>query len=158
MRSRSDIKRLVRKAYLGDPKTTRDKLAKDAFLDSLIDSEMEWSVFGKKPASIDEALQFAIEYEAFQKGRKSRHNERRGLRLQSGEVEVEEEHLQVSAQSGSIAANVCFFCKQPGHYKRECHQYQSWMKRKGYSMRPAGASSSPAAGSGSASAPAGNRQ
>ena len=78
-----DIKRLVRKAYMDDPKTTRDKIARDAFIDSLNDSDMEWSVHQQKPHTIDHALQYAIEYESFQKGRIRRVGERRGLRMQT---------------------------------------------------------------------------
>jgi hypothetical protein len=63
-----DIKRLVRRAHRDDPKSTRDRLARDSFLDALNNADLEWSVFKQKPTTVDEALQYAIEYEAFKRG------------------------------------------------------------------------------------------
>ena len=78
-----DIKRLVTNAYPDDPKHTRAKLAKDSFMDTLNNADMEWPVSQRRPVTIDEALQYAVEYDSFQKGRNLLVCDRRGLWMQS---------------------------------------------------------------------------
>jgi hypothetical protein len=65
-----DVKRLVRFAY--PAAEVREHLARDCFIDSLNNSDMEWAVFQGKPASVDAAMKLAVEFEAFQAGRKWR--------------------------------------------------------------------------------------
>ncbi|CAG2188204.1 unnamed protein product [Mytilus edulis] len=65
-----DIKRLVRLAYPSAPMEVRDYLARDCFIDSLNDADMEWAIFQAKAKNIDNAIQVALEYEAFQNNRR----------------------------------------------------------------------------------------
>ncbi|CAG2188291.1 unnamed protein product [Mytilus edulis] len=65
-----DIKRLVRLAYPSAPIEVRDYLARDCFIDSLNDADMEWAIFQAKAKNIDNAIQVALEYEAFQNNRR----------------------------------------------------------------------------------------
>ena len=65
-----DIKRLVRLAYPSAPREVREQLARDCFIDSLNDADMEWAIFQAKAKNIDDAVQVALEYEAFQNGRR----------------------------------------------------------------------------------------
>ena len=153
-----DIKRLVRNAYPDDPKQTRAKLAKDSFVDALNDADMEWSIFQRKPNTVDEALQYAVEYESFQKGRNLRMGSRRGLRMQSMENPqetapdlryppnppqlssyssqplqmIQQQHQFVPAgykqQWQSADTIVCWFCNTPGHVKKECRKYAAWVQ------------------------------
>jgi hypothetical protein len=128
-----DIKRLVRRAHRDDPKSTRDRLARDSFLDALNDADMEWSVFKQKPTTVDEALQYAIEYEAFQKGRNRRTGDRRGLRMQSfsNSTGAVPEAMPQTIQGGTndnASRKLCFFCNAPGHFKRECQKYAAWIQ------------------------------
>jgi hypothetical protein len=67
-----DVKRLVRFAYPAAAEEVREHLARDCFIDSLNNSDMEWAVFQGKPASVDAAMKLAVEFEAFQAGRKRR--------------------------------------------------------------------------------------
>jgi hypothetical protein len=122
-----DIKRLTRKAYAEDPRPTREKLAKEAFIDALDDLDMEWAIQQKAPNSIDEALQFAMAFEAFRKARRHRQNERRGLRMQSGNVQ--QKQFSQGMSSGSFKGN-CFFCGNYGHRKTECKKHKSYLERK----------------------------
>jgi hypothetical protein len=77
-----EIKRLVRLAYPGAPLEVREHLARDCFIDSLNNSEMEWAVFQGKPATVDDAMRFAMEFEAFQTGRKRRIDGKADVRMQ----------------------------------------------------------------------------
>jgi hypothetical protein len=45
-------------------------------MDAFNNADMEWSVYQQKPNTVDEALQFAMEYESFQKRRNRRVGER----------------------------------------------------------------------------------
>ncbi|CAG2191634.1 unnamed protein product [Mytilus edulis] len=65
-----DIKRLVRLAYPSAPMEVREYLARDCFIDSLNDADMEWAIFQAKAENIDNAVHVALEYEAFQNGRR----------------------------------------------------------------------------------------
>ncbi|CAG2188296.1 unnamed protein product [Mytilus edulis] len=56
-----DIKRLVRLAYPSAPMEVRDYLARDCFIDSLNDADMEWAIFQAKAKNIDNAIQVALE-------------------------------------------------------------------------------------------------
>ena len=65
-----NVKRLVRLAYPSAPTEVREQLARDCFVDSLNEAELEWRIFQGK--TIDDAVQIALEYEAFQNGRRKR--------------------------------------------------------------------------------------
>jgi hypothetical protein len=121
-----DIKRLIRKAYAEDPRSTREKLAKEVFIDALDDLDMEWAIQKKAPDNINDALQFAMEFEAFRKARRHRQNDRRGLRMQSGDVQSSSQDKPAS----STFWGKCFFCNNAGHRKAECRSYKSWLQRK----------------------------
>ncbi len=85
-----DIKRLVRKVYTNVPRQVRDELCKDGFIDALNDEEMEWAVHQNKPYNVDDALQYAMEFEAFRKSRKQR-NPARPVRLAGVSPENDDE-------------------------------------------------------------------
>ncbi|CAC5382525.1 unnamed protein product [Mytilus coruscus] len=65
-----DIKRLVRLAYPSAPIEIKEQLACECFIDSLNDADMEWAIFQAKAKSINNAIQVALEYEAFQNDRR----------------------------------------------------------------------------------------
>ncbi|CAC5378727.1 unnamed protein product [Mytilus coruscus] len=65
-----DIKRLVRLAYPSAPIEVKEQLARDCFIDSLNDADMELTIFQAKAKNIDNAIQVALEYEAFKNGRR----------------------------------------------------------------------------------------
>lgn len=55
----------------------RDQLARDCFIDSLNDQEIEWAVHQ------DDAVRLALEFEVFQNGRRQRmYQKQAGVRMQ----------------------------------------------------------------------------
>ena len=52
-----------------------EQLSKDCFIDALNDHDLEWAVLQGNPFSVEDALKLALEYEAFQRGRRGRYNE-----------------------------------------------------------------------------------
>ena len=67
-----DINRLVRNAFVELPSTLREGIAKDAFIESLNNREIELAVFQGRPKILQQAVNIAIEYEAFQATRQKR--------------------------------------------------------------------------------------
>lgn len=64
-----DIRKLVREANPGLASDLREGLAKDYFMDSLNDKDLEYAVFQSQATTLQEALKVAVEFEAFQKSR-----------------------------------------------------------------------------------------
>ena len=74
------IRHLTRKAYPKVDDQVREHLSLERFIESLNDSEMEWFVFQAKPASMEKAVETALEYEAFKQGRRRRMGEKQFVR------------------------------------------------------------------------------
>ena len=66
-----EISRLVRFAYSDLLSSLREGIAKDAFIEALSDRELELVVFQRHPKSLQEAVQVALEYDAFRTTRQS---------------------------------------------------------------------------------------
>lgn len=54
----------------------REQLSCECFVDALDDPDLEWAVFQTKPGMLSNAIKAALEYEAFQTGRKRRVSEK----------------------------------------------------------------------------------
>ena len=54
----------------------REHLALERFIESLNDGDMEWTVFQAKPRGIDQAVETALEFEAFRHGQRCRMGEK----------------------------------------------------------------------------------
>ena len=75
-----DIRKLVRLAYPLAPVEVREQLAKDCFVDAMNDSELEWSILHGRPKNVWDAVKLALEYEAFQRGKRGRQADFRPFR------------------------------------------------------------------------------
>ena len=131
-----DVKRLVRMAYPTAPLSFRDQITKDSFIESLNDHELEWSVFQGRPKTVEDAVQLALEYEAFQQARGRRN--RLPVRMQREEPmsrDVREVPHQVAAIHQKIdekpykKRGPCYYCKKDGHLKRDCRILQRDLER-----------------------------
>ena len=67
-----EIKKLTFKAYPTANSATLEQLTLHGFLDALSDPEMEWSIHQGKPATVQEAVGLAMEYESFRQARAKR--------------------------------------------------------------------------------------
>ncbi|VDI40568.1 Hypothetical predicted protein [Mytilus galloprovincialis] len=85
-----DIKRVTRLAYPTAPIEVREQLARDCFIDSLNDADLEWAIFQGKPNSIDDSVRMGLEFEAFNSGHRRKFNSRAALRMQSSISDDEE--------------------------------------------------------------------
>jgi hypothetical protein len=139
-----DVKRLVRLAYPSDPTQVREQLVRDYFVDSLNEAELEWAIFQGKAKKFDDAVQIALEYEAFQNWRR-----RRGLikpvrrqtevetdyeisssrnQYPSGQIDDIDGRLTMIEKNDSTNKRPplkCYYCGVQGHIKRFCPKLQS---------------------------------
>lgn len=123
-----DINRLVRRAYPQATSDLRDQIAKDCFIDSLNEHELEWFVYQGKPKSVDEATQLALEYEAFQAGRKRQVTVRQcskgdnpdldPLTKLINRLEKMENELEGMKRQNKGNNLTCNFCGKTGHFRR----------------------------------------
>ncbi|CAG2208723.1 unnamed protein product [Mytilus edulis] len=73
-----DIKKLTRLAYPTAPMEVREQLARDCFIDSLNDADLESAIFQGQPISIDDSVRIGLEFEAFANGHRRKFNNRAG--------------------------------------------------------------------------------
>lgn len=66
------IRRLTRNAYPQAPMELREILAKDTFVDALEDINTEWKIRQSRPGTLNQALDIAVELEAFQVANRQR--------------------------------------------------------------------------------------
>ncbi|VDI66202.1 Hypothetical predicted protein, partial [Mytilus galloprovincialis] len=128
-----DIKRLVRLAYPSAPMEVREYLARDCFIDSLNDADMEWAIFQAKAKNIDNAVHVALEYEAFQNGRR-KHSTKPVRAVDEYDNFDLKREIYLSEQVDDISGRLakmgvsernqktlsCYHCGVSGHFKREC--------------------------------------
>ena len=124
-----DIKRLVRRAYPQASSDLRDQIARDCFIDALNEHELEFFVYQGKPRSVDEATQLALEFEAFQSGRKRSHMVRQCTKGDNPEsdtlAKINEQLEKLQTEITDMKNNpdrnvVCYSCKDPGHKSKDC--------------------------------------
>ena len=60
-----EIKRLALRAYPDAPYEMVDTLAKEYFIDSLVDTDTKWRVYQSRPGTLSDAVVVAVELEAF---------------------------------------------------------------------------------------------
>ena len=123
-----DIKHLIRLAYPQVTGDLRDQIARDCFIDALNEHEIEWSVYQGKPRSVDEATQLALEFEAFQSGRK-RSQMVRQCKGDNQEVDpltkmneqLEKLQLEIEKLKNKGDENIiCHGCGERGHRMKNC--------------------------------------
>ncbi|XP_060605005.1 uncharacterized protein LOC132757672 [Ruditapes philippinarum] len=85
---RQDIRRLTNLAYPSAPSNVKETLAKEQFIDSLVNSDMRLRNKQARPTSLNEAVRHAVELEAFNRAeRKSHENHGYMRKLNSGEYD-----------------------------------------------------------------------
>ena len=81
------LRRLAKSAYPDAPYEVQDSLAKDQFLDAINDANLRWQIFQMRPKTLDNALESAVEIEAF----RAAENQRRFVRQIHSEASSEKE-------------------------------------------------------------------
>lgn len=125
----------------------RDQLARDCFIDSLNDQEIEWAVHQERPRFVDDAVRLALEFEAFQNGRRQRmYQKQADVRMQQMSQKTnmspafDDSHLsdirQISQNSWIVPNDrnkikfnnqsknkgECHYCGYKGHFIKDCRK------------------------------------
>ena len=145
-----DIRRLVDKVYVDLSADSRDRMARDHFLDALSDGEIRIRVIQMRTATLDDAVAGAVELEALQKAEKARMSDLKrvrsasvqqsstdeatetsrataltaGLQQQLKEMSEQLHKLQKQVKAGrgrrTDKEPRCYHCKELGHIKPKC--------------------------------------
>lgn len=136
-----EIKKLIRYAYPDTSLDVRERLARDCFIDSLNDQEIEWAVHQGRPRFVDHTVNLALEFEAFQNIRKQRmYQKQAGVRMQqmSQNTNMSSAFLiRHISQNSRIFPNdrnkikfnnqsknngKCHYCGYKGHFIKDCRK------------------------------------
>jgi hypothetical protein len=104
---------------------------------------MEWSVRQHRPATVDQALLLAAEYESFHKKRSQRMFPDRS-HLGKQRCFTARKHVSRSffaEQSVHSRNSLCWYCNTPGYYKKQCRKYKAWLQVHPKQEEPQAASS-----------------
>jgi hypothetical protein len=140
------IRRLANLAYPTATAEIREMLSKDQFVDALIDSEMRIRIQQARPRNLNDAIQLAVELEAYNRAEKrnyarsttiepvddrtasalkdfcakldSLHNEMRELKAQRKESSPQARQRDSNQTSGT--QKLCYFSRKPGHLRKDC--------------------------------------
>jgi hypothetical protein len=93
---------------------------------------MEWAICQCASENIDEALNLALNYEAFKMSRNRKYANTQHVRQQqevgdhgSQNLYAIGEHSQTQvSRSDRNDAKKCFYCGKPGHFKNKCRKRQ----------------------------------
>ena len=82
-----DIERLGRLAYPDAPSSLQDVLARDQFVDAVTDDDMRLRLKQERPATLQKALEVALELESFQMASRQRYRVVRNTTMVGGQCE-----------------------------------------------------------------------
>ena len=119
------IRRLTRRAYPQAPADVREDLAKDQFIDALADFDTRWKVKQGRPTTLNQALEIAIELEAFQQtARKTTPLTRTVQGTADGVIAQQlrelKEKLRKLEEKDKKRRDGCFNCGALDHFRRDC--------------------------------------
>ena len=124
------IRRLTRQSYPEAPQQVRETLARDHFVDALVDADMRWRIHQSRPKTLNDALTVAVELEAFMETSQPRRQVRavaaekspdQGPSATSDLKEIKsllEKLLEKPRPYGNYTG--CHTCGDKGHFQRDC--------------------------------------
>jgi hypothetical protein len=130
------IRRLTNLAYPTASAEIRETLSKDQFVDALADSEMRIRIKQSRPLNLNDAIQLAVELEAYNRAERKSYARptttepssetnalSKALSAKFDSLQNEVRDLQVKSQNKKQKTQVqrtCFYCNKPGHVQRHC--------------------------------------
>jgi uncharacterized C2H2 Zn-finger protein len=130
------IRRLANLAYPTATAEIRETLSKDQFVDALVDSEMRIRIKQARPRNLNEAIQLAVELEAYTRAEKTNYArstitepvdcrtasalEELSAKVEALQTEIRELKAQRNERSPRVRQKLCYFCRKPGHVRKDC--------------------------------------
>lgn len=140
------IQRLAYLAYPTASTEIRETLAKDQFVDALVDSEMRIRIKQSRPRHLNDAIQLAVELEAYNKAERKSYarptapepgNDALARTLDALNAKIDSLQLEVKSFKSSRAEDdaqlrprvreqqkLCYYCRKSGHIQRDCRTYR----------------------------------
>ena len=139
------VRILVERVFGELPMQSKDKMARDHFIDALNDGDMRTRVLQMRTTTLKEAAAAAVELEALQRAEKERSGPSKRVReVHTAEKTAANPSLELAKVVGELADKVsklqmgerrqggragsknpdvvCFYCEEVGHIKRHCPQ------------------------------------
>lgn len=123
------LRRLTRCAYPQAQAEMKESIARDQFIDALVDLDTKWKVKQGRPSTLNEALEIAMELEAFQIA--NRRTTPQTRTVQSSESTTDQQDL--AKQLADLREQMkqfqnrynggregCFTCGALDHFRRDC--------------------------------------
>ena len=126
------LRKLGSKAFPEIPKSARELYTIEQFINSLDDHELRKHVKFNRPLSLDEAISYAVEFEAFEGEKPAKPKNANIYAVASGvpmsdkdRIQKLEEEIQFLkkkswGRKGSLKDVVCYSCKEKGHFSKKC--------------------------------------
>ncbi|VDI67236.1 Hypothetical predicted protein [Mytilus galloprovincialis] len=143
-----DIRRLTNLAYATAPNEVGETLAKEQFIDSLIDSDIRLRIKQARPTDLNDAIRHAVELEAFNKAESKRIEGQGYLRTASENrhsadnmTSQLETLIELQKEMGDLKQNNkgrkqggapqpfpfrCYVCDEVGHRAFDCPTYPNF--------------------------------
>ncbi|XP_065923756.1 uncharacterized protein [Magallana gigas] len=139
------IQRLAYLAYPTASAEIRETLAKDQFVDALVDSEMRIRIKQSRPRHLNDAIQLAVELEAYNRAERKGYarptapdpeNDTLAKTIDALNAKIDSLQLEVKSlkrQGGGDAQlrpraqeqqKLCYYCRKPGHIRKDCKGYR----------------------------------
>ncbi|XP_060590432.1 uncharacterized protein LOC132745500 [Ruditapes philippinarum] len=113
-----DVRRLANLAYPHAPIDVRDTLAKEQFIDALVNSDMRLKIKQARPIDLNDAVRHAVELEAFYRAEKKQQGMIRSSQTDNLSKEFEELKTVVSSLKQSVDR-----MQRQGRYERQDNKY-----------------------------------
>lgn len=136
------IRRMTKNAYPQAPADVREVLAKDTFVDALDDTDTKWKIRQARPRTLNQALDIAVELEAFQLACKRTTPQTRTVQPSESTMDLAKQLAELKEQMKQFqnrpnrGREGCFTCGALDHFRRDCPTASQKQQQRRGNRRP----------------------